>query len=199
MANELKQEAPAGLSTLIAGASQADTRGLPPVHLWNPPDCGDIGLRIDRGGRWSYRGSLITRPALVKLFSTILRKDPGGYVLVTPVEKVTVEVEDVPFVAVEMRVEGSGEHQKLHFRTNVDEWICAGPHHSLRFEQGPSKGLKPYLRVREDLWALVCRPVFYDLAALAEMRAVEGGSKYGVFSMSEFFIMSTAEDDEDNA
>ena len=199
MANEASGAIPAGLSGLVAGATGAKGRGLPPVEDWNPPHCGDIGLKIARDGKWFYRESEITRPALVRLFSTILRKDPEGHVLVTPVEKVTVEVEDAPFLAVELRVEGSHDDQVLHFRTNVDDWVCAGPEHPLRFEAAPAGGAKPYLRVRADLWALVTRPVFYELAALAEQRDIGGSSHYGLSSMGIFFAIGPAGKNEDEA
>jgi hypothetical protein len=189
MAIEAQQAIPAGLSGLAAAASGIRARGLPPVHDWNPPHCGDIGLKIARDGKWFYRDSEIARPALVRLFSTILRKDPEGHVLVTPVEKVTVEVEDAPFLAVELRIEGADEARALHFRTNVDDWVCAGPEHPLRFTEGPSGGTKPYLRVRDDLWALVARPVFYELADFAEQREIYGKACFGVLSSGRFFAM----------
>ena len=199
MATESNQTAAtqARLDGFAGAAAQAAKGGLPPVHLWNPPHCGDIGMKIARDGSWSYRGSPIGRPALVRLFSTILRKDPDGYVLVTPVEKVSVEVEDAPFLAVEMRAEGTGEARLLRFRTNVDDWATAGPDAPLRFEQGPAGGLKPYVRVRGDLWALVTRPVFYDLVGLGEIRTLHGRAMFGVASGGAFFIMSPADAIED--
>ena len=182
-----------GLDGLAQAAAQAKTRGLPPIHQWNPPDCGDIGLKIGRDGVWSYQGSPIGRAAMVRLFSTILRRDPEGHVLVTPVEKVSVEVEDAPFLAVEMQVEGLGEARALRLRTNVDDWVSVDAAHPLRFEHGPSGGLKPYVRVRDDLWALVARPVFYDLAALGEVREIEGQEMFGVACGGTFFLMSPAD------
>jgi hypothetical protein len=121
---------------------------------------------------------------MVKLFSTILRRDPEGHVLVTPVEKVSVEVEDAPFLAVEMQVEGDGEARELRLRTNVDDWVSVDAAHPLRFEPGPSGGLKPYVRVRDDLWALVARPVFYDLAALGEVRRLCDEAQASLASLS---------------
>ena len=184
---------PPALSTGLDGLAQAATRAkkgaLPPIHQWNPPDCGDIGLKIARDGTWLYQGSPIARPAMVRLFSTILRKDPDGHVLVTPVEKVSVEVEDAPFVAVEMQVEG----EYLRLRTNVEDWVSVDAAHPLRFEPGPSGGLKPYARVRDDLWALVARPVFYELVERGEERLIEGEAFFGVASGGAFFPMSRAD------
>ena len=116
------------LATLAVAAR---AKGLPPVHLWNPPFCGDIDLRIARDGTWFYGGTPIGRLPLVKLFASILRKDPEGFRLVTPVEKVGITVEDAPFLAVEMKVERGS---MLSFRTNVDDWVEAGADHLLRFE-----------------------------------------------------------------
>lgn len=184
-----------GLGRLAAAASKI--KGPPPVHLWNPPFCGDIDMRIARDGTWSYNGSPIRRPELVRLFSTILRKDPERYVLVTPVERVGVQVEDAPFLAVEMRREESAEGPVLHFRTNVDDWSAVGPDHALRFEREATGGLKPYVHVRGDLWALVKRALLYDLAHLGEMRAVDGEEFFGVASGGRFFPMARAAEIED--
>ncbi|MDB5642957.1 MAG: hypothetical protein JWN07_2274 [Hyphomicrobiales bacterium] len=174
---------PARLDALAKAAG--DGRSLPPVHLWNPPHCGDIGLKIARDGTWSYQGSPITRPAMVRLFSTILRHDPDGHVLVTPVEKVAVEVEDAPFLAVSMAVEG----ETLVFTTNVGDEVRAGADHPLRFETGPADGVKPYVLVRGDLWALLTRALVYDLAELAQSRVADGRLQTGVSSQGQFFVM----------
>ena len=188
-----------GLDGLAQAAARVKARGLPPIHQWNPPHCGDIGLKISRDGVWSYQGSPIGRVAMVRLFSTILRRDPDGHVLVTPVEKVSVEVEDAPFLAVEMQVEGLGEARALRLRTNVDDWVSVDAAHPLRFEPGPSGGLKPYVLVRDKLWALVARPVFYDLAALGEVREIEGREMFGIACGGAFFPMSPADALEDLA
>jgi hypothetical protein len=174
----------------VARHARTENDGLPPVHLWNPPDCGDIGLRIARDGSWFYQGSPIGRPALVRLFSTILRKDPDGHVLVTPVEKVRVEVEDAPFIAT--RVERRADATLL-FVTNVGDEVCADAGHPLRFDAGAAGGLKPYLRVRGDLWALASRPVFYELVDLGETRQIDGREMFGVASGDAFFAMAPAE------
>ena len=180
---------PAGLEAL-ARAATSPKGGLPPVHLWNPPHCGDIGMKIARDGTWFYQGSPIGRPALVRLFSTILRKDPEGHVLVTPVEKVSVEVEDAPFIATALEV---ADGPDLWFRTNVDDRTRADVDHPLRFEPGPSGGLKPYVLVRGGLWALVSRPVFYELVERGEVRDVDGIAMFGVASAGTFFPMSPAD------
>ena len=156
----------AGLEALLK--EQAGDR-LPPVERWNPPYCGDIGMRIRNDGVWFYQGSPIGRKPLVKLFSRVLRKDDDGrHYLVTPVEKVDVAVDDAPFLAVEMEVSGTGADQVLTFRTNVDDVVRCGPGHGLRFvEEPPDGGLKPYLRIRGRLEALVTRALYYDLVELA--------------------------------
>jgi hypothetical protein len=184
----------------IAAALPRETKGLPPVHLWNPPFCGDIDMRISADGTWFYQKTPIGRPALVKLFASILKREGDKYFLVTPVEKVGVVVEDVPFLAVEMTVV-EAEHDVLpqaplshvlRFRTNVDDWVDAGPGHALRFETQPTGGLKPYLHVRRELWAKVTRALFYDLVELGEERVVDGKAMFGVASGAEFFAMAEA-------
>jgi len=180
--------------TLLQVATATGKRGLPPVHLWNPPDCGNIDMRIAADGTWFYQKTPIGRPALVRLFSTILRKDPDRYVLVTPVERVGIVVDDAPFLGVEMRVEQGPGGQTLHFRSNVDDWTAVDAAHPLRFEPGASAGLKPYFRVRADLWALVKRALFYDIVALGEVREVNATKMFGVASAGEFFPMAPADE-----
>lgn len=165
-------------------------RGPAPVHLWNPPYCGEIDMRIARDGTWFYNRTPIGRPALVKLFSSILRKDPERYVLVTPVERVGIVVEDAPFLGVELLREGEGEAQVLKLRTNVEDWVEISSRHPLRFEPGDSDGLKPYVLVRAELWALVKRALFYDLAAWGSER----DSFFGVWSAGTFFPMAPMRD-----
>lgn len=188
---------PGGMVEALAGAVRsAAGRGPPPVHLWNPPDCGDIPMRIAADGTWFYHGSPIGRAALVKLFASVLRRDGDRYVLVTPVEKCGIAVDDVPFLAVEMtRAEaGPGDAPTLRFRTNVDDWVSCGADHALRFEPEPGTGgLKPYLHVRRGLWARVLRPVYYDLVALGEEREVDGRRMFGVASGDAFFPMTPAD------
>lgn len=183
-----------GLDSLTAGARAAAGKGLPPVHLWNPDYCGEIDMRIASDGTWFYAGTPIGRPALVRLFSTILRKDPERYVLVTPVERVGITVEDVPFLAVEMRAEGEGAAQSLSFRTTVDDWTTAGPERPMRFVREATGGLRPYVLVRGELWARVARAVFYDLVALGETEDTPQGRMFGVRSRGAFFAMAPADD-----
>ncbi len=173
----------AGLEALIeAQAGKAPA----PVEQWDPPYCGDIGMRIRSDGVWLYQGSPIGRAALVKLFAGVLRKDADGrHYLVTPAEKVDVAVDDAPFLAVEMEVQGAGPAQSLTFRTNVDDIVEAGPEHPLRFAVEPgSGGLKPYLLVRGRLEALVTRALYYDLVELA---ATVEGRGLGLWSAGAFF------------
>jgi uncharacterized protein len=177
-------------SSIAAAASAAGGKGLPPVHLWNPPYCGDIGMRIAADGTWFYQGSPIGRPAMVRLFSTILRKDPDRHVLVTPAEMVVVEVDDAPFVAVELHAVEDHGKQLLRFRTNVDDWTMASAERPLRFERGASGGLKPYVLVRGGLWALASRAVYLELVDLAEARDVDGVEMLGVMSDGVFFPMA---------
>ena len=172
--------------SLTEVARLAAEQKLPPVEKWNPSHCGDSEMRIARDGTWFHQGSPIGRPAMVRLFSTILRREPdGGYVLVTPVEKLDIDVEDAPFTAVEMKAEGSGKDARLAFRLNTGDLVTAGPEHGLRFAEGPD-GPRPYLHVRGGLEALVARPVFYELA---EMALSEDGSegRPGLWSDGAFF------------
>lgn len=174
--------------------AKSGSRGLPPVHLWNPPFCGDLDMRIARDGTWFYLGTPIGRPALVRLFSTILKREGNKHFLVTPVEKVGIQVDDAPFVAVEMRVETGEGGQRLAFRTNVDDWVTCDRDHRLRFERAADGGLTPYLHVRADLWAKVTRAVYYDLVDLGEERVVDGRAMFGVVSAGEFFTMADADE-----
>jgi hypothetical protein len=192
---EAAPSATSGLDGLTQAARSAggEQRRLPPVHLWNPPFCGDLDMRIARDGTWFYNGTPIGRPALVRLFSTILRKDEDQYVLVTPVEKVGIKVEDAPFLAVELAQETRESARALKFRTNVDDWVEVGPEHPMRFELGESEGLKPYVHVRADLWALVKRALFYDLVDLGEKRSIDGQEMFGVASNGVFFPMMRAD------
>jgi hypothetical protein len=176
----------------VASASPAG-RGLPPVHLWNPPFCGDIDMRIGGDGTWFYMGTPIGRPALVRLFSTILKREDGKHFLVTPVEKVGIRVDDAPFLAVEMLKEQDGQGPLLRFRTNVDDWVPCDSAHRLRFEAAADGGLMPYLHVRADLWAKVTRAIYYDLVDMGEERVVDGQGKFGIASSGEFFAMADAE------
>lgn len=179
------------LDGLTDAARKAGARGLPPVHLWNPPFCGDLDMRITRDGTWFYNGTPIGRPALVRLFSTILKRENGKHFLVTPVEKVGITVDDAPFLAVEMSREGD-DGGTLRFRTNVDDWVTCDNAHGLRFERDKDDGLTPYLHVRADLWAKVTRAIYYDLVDLGEERMVDGMLKFGIRSGDAFFAMADA-------
>jgi hypothetical protein len=195
MANQgqKQQDNPAQrLDSLTQAARGVAAKGLPPVHLWNPPFCGDLDMRIATDGTWFYLGTPIGRPALVRLFSTVLKREDGKYFLVTPVEKVGIRVDDVPFMAVEMAEEGEGAARKLSFRTNVDDWVPCNAEHRLRFEAASDGGLTPYLHVRSDLWAKVTRALYYDLVEMGEERIVDGREMFGVMSNGEFFAMADA-------
>ena len=172
----------------------AGRKGLPPVERWNPAYCGEIDMRIAADGTWHYMGTPINRPALVKLFSTVLRKDPERHVLVTPVERVGIEVEDAPFLAVEMAVEGEGEGRQIAFRTNVDDLVQVGPERPLRFEQDAKGGVKPYVRVRGELWARVTRSLALDLIALGEESEIDGAATFGVRAGGAFFPIAPVSD-----
>lgn len=164
------------------------SKGLPPVHLWNPAFCGDIDMRIARDGTWFYQGTPIGRKPMVRLFSTILRRDGDDYVLVTPVEKVGIKVDDAPFVAVRLDVQGEGERQVLRFTTNVEDEVEAGPEHPLRVVIDPrTQEPSPYVHLRANLEALINRNVFYQLVELAVSRTVDGQRWLGVWSHGEFF------------
>jgi uncharacterized protein len=182
-----------GLDAIAGAVKSAGRRGPPPVHLWNPPFCGDIDMRIATDGTWYYMKTPIGRHALVKLFASVLKREGENYFLVTPVEKVGISVDDAPFTAVEMKQEGEGDARVLNFRTNVDDWVPCGGDHALRFEpETDTGGLKPYLHVRRGLWALVTRALFYDLVELGEERDVNGTRLFGVASAGEFFSMAPA-------
>jgi hypothetical protein len=183
----------ARLEGIESVAARESRRGPPPVHLWNPPFCGDIDMRIAVDGTWYYMGTPIGRAALVKLFASVLKREGDRYFLVTPVEKVGISVDDSPFLAVELDAEASPGGTVLRFRTNVDDWVECGPEHQLRFERDAATGgLKPYLHVRRDLWAKVTRPLFYDLVERGEQRDVGGVAMFGVVSQGEFFPMAPA-------
>ncbi len=176
---------------LLRGLGEAATgrlRGLGPAPSWNPPDCGDIDMRIAADGTWFYCGSPIGRAPIVRLFSSVMRKEDDRYVLVTPVEKVGIKVDDAPFLAVEMEVENRGADHSLIFRTNVDDVVRCDAAHRLRFEpEERTGGIKPYLHVRRDLWAKVTRALFFDLVALGEVREQGGERLFGVRSAGEYF------------
>jgi uncharacterized protein len=181
-----------GLEGLTSSLPRPGGKGPPPVHLWDPPFCGDIDMRIAADGTWFYMKTPIGRPALVKLFASVLKCEAGKHFLVTPVEKVGIAVDDVPFLAVELKAQPGAAGAVLNFRTNVDDWVACGPGHALRFEPEPTGGLRPYLHVRRDLWARLTRTLFYDLVERGEERVVDGRAMFGVASGGEFFVMADA-------
>ena len=155
-----------GLAGVTEAARRSPGRGLPPVHLWNPTHCGDIDIVIRRDGVWLHEGSPIGRPELVRLFSTVLRRDPDGYCLVTPVEKLSIRVEDLPFRAVSV----DRRDEALVFVTDVGDEAEAGPNFPIEVETDAATGEpSPRVRVRADLWARIVRPVFYQLVEMAEV------------------------------
>jgi hypothetical protein len=183
-----------GIDAIARAARRAGGKGAAPVELWNPPFCGDIDMRIAADGTWFYQKTPIGRPALVQLFASILKREGERYFLVTPVEKCGIEVDDVPFVAVEMDVDHAAGGQVINLRTNVDDWVACGPRHALRFAAAASGGLKPYVHVRNNLWAKLTRALFYDLVALGEEREIDGAPMFGVASGRAFFAMAPADD-----
>ncbi len=196
VSTETHQASPGGAFGRLVQALGPDAKrkGPPPVERWNPAYCGEIDMRIAVDGTWHYNGSPIGRPALVKLFATVLRKDPERYVLVTPVERVGITVEDVPFLAVEMAVDGEGPARQIAFRTNVDDLVQVDSEHPLRFERDETGGLKPYVRVRGDLWARATRPLALDLVAMGEERDIDGQPYFGVAAAGTFFPIAPAAD-----
>jgi hypothetical protein len=191
--SKARQSGKTGLEVFADTVKTASGRGPAPVHLWNPPYCGDIDMRIAADGTWFYQGTPIGRPALVQLFASILKREGDKFFLVTPVEKCGIVVDDAPFMAVELNVGEGGAGRELYFRTNVDEWVTCGPGHALRFEgDAPTGGLKPYVHVRADLWAKVTRAVWFEMVELGEVREVAGTEMFGVVSAGEFFTMAPA-------
>jgi hypothetical protein len=175
-------------TSIISAAKQATKRGPTPVHLWNPPFCGDLDMRIARDGTWFYLGSPIGRKGLVKLFSSILRKDGEDYFLVTPVEKVGIKVDDAPFVAIDFNAEGTGAEQSLTFTTHVGDDVTAGPDHPIRVTIDPDSGEPaPYVLVRANLEALIDRKSFYRLVDIGDTQDIEGTPFFGIWSGGVFF------------
>ena len=190
----MAERAGGGLERVTAAARQAPGRGLPPVHLWNPAHCGEIDIVIKKNGLWFHEGTPIGREALVRLFSTVLRRDPDGIYLVTPVEKMKITVEDAPFIAVRVdQAEDEAGGDVLRFLTNVGDVVEAGPEHAIRVEMDPKTGEPhPYLHVRRGLEALIARPVFYELVELAQERETPEGPRLGVSSHGAWFPVGPA-------
>lgn len=177
--------------SIAASVKATKGKGLPPVHLWNPPFSGDMDMRIARDGTWFYLGSPINRVALVKLFSSILKKEDGKYFLVTPVEKVGITVEDAPFVAVDFDADGAGPEQVLTFTTHVGDTAVAGPDHPIRVERDPDTGEpSPYVLIRANLEALIDRKSFYRLVDLG----IHRDGWFGLLSSGAFFPVAPSEE-----
>jgi hypothetical protein len=189
----MAKEGQSALDT-ITGSLGRGGKGPPPVELWDPPYCGDLDMRIAVDGTWFYLKTPIGRPALVRLFASVLKREGDRYFLVTPVEKCGIRVDDAPFLAVELNVAETAAGRVLNFRTNVEDWVACGPHHPLRFEpEAGTGGLKPYLHVRRNLWAKVTRALFFDLVEMGEERDLDGTAMFGVASGGAFFPMAPAQ------
>ena len=171
--------------------SMPKSAGLPPVHLWNPPFCGDIDMRINRDGQWFYQGTLIGREAMVRLFSTVLRHDQDGcFYLVTPVEMVRIQVDDAPFVATSLMVESPGSGQALRFITSVGDSVILDGKHPLWMAANEQSGfMQPYILVRDRLNALIHRNVFYELVALAKEQIINGENQLIITSSNQSFSL----------
>lgn len=179
-----KQITTPSVADIESSAKAVQKKGLPPVHLWNPPFCGDLDMRIARDGTWFYQGTPINRPALVRLFSTILKREGEKFFLVTPVEKVGITVEDAPFVAVDFETTGSGEGQSVRFETNVGDHALAGAENHIRLERDDATGEpSPYVHVRAGLEARIDRKSFYRLVELG----VHQDGWFGIWSDGDFF------------
>jgi hypothetical protein len=179
----------------LADVSQRYGMDLP-VETWHPPFCGTIDMRIAKDGTWFYQGTMIERPALVRLFSRLLRKDEERYVLVTPVECVGITVEDVPFIAAQMEVNESAAGPIFKFRTNAGDTVCADRDHALRFETGEADGLMPYILVRGGLWARLTRALTVELMAYGCKQEIDGREMFGIASAGVFFSIAAAKDFE---
>lgn len=194
MSSERNAEAPktdpAAAENLAKAVAEAtkDGRGPAPVHLWNPEYCGELDIRIGRDGMWWYLGTPIGRKELVRLFASVLKKEDGRHYLVTPVEKIGIQVDDAPFVAVDFRTDGPGPDQVLTFETNVGDFTVAGPDNPIRVERDPETGEpSPYVHVRRGLEALIDRKSFYRLVDVGSHEEVDGKRMFGVRSGGVFF------------
>ena len=172
--------------TLASAASKASKKGPPPVHLWNPPFCGDLDMEIRADGTWFYLGTPIGRMPLVKLFGSILKLEDGAYFLVTPVEKVGIRVVDAPFIAVDFQIQDSDSGGNLVFTTNLGDEVMAGPDHAIRVAFNGDEP-RPYIHIRRGLEARIDRKSFYRLIEIAETRQVDGADWLGLASGGAFF------------
>lgn len=195
MNDQPKTPAPDDLARTLSKAAKSGKKGPPPVHLWNPPFCGDLDIRIARNGQWFYLGSPIGREGLVKLFASVLRRDDDDYFLVTPVEKIGITVEDAPFVAVDFTATGEGEAQNLTFITNIGDEAAAGPDHPIRVERDAETGEpSPYIHIRARLEALIDRKSYYRLVEAGAVRETDEGRMFGLWSGGVFFPFCPAEE-----
>lgn len=185
---------PPATEGLLEAARREGRRGPPPVHLWNPPFCGDLDMEIRRDGTWFYLGTPIGREALVRLFASILKLEDGKYFLVTPVEKVGIRVVDAPFVAVDFTATGAEQAQTLTFTTNVGDTVTAGPDHPMRVAFDAGGEPAPYVHIRRGLEALIDRKSFYRLVDLAVPGAHEGAEWLGLWSGGQFFPITAMDD-----
>ena len=181
--------------SVLASAGAATGKGPPPLHLWNPPFCGDIDMRIARDGTWFYMGTPIGRPGLVKLFSSIIKREGDAYFLVTPVEKVGIAVDDAPFLAIDVESSGKGRNQRVTFTTQVGDTAVAGPTNPLRVMRDAKTGEpSPYILIRGNLEALIDRKSFYRLIDLCQHTVHDGADWFGLWSDGVFFpIIPSAE------
>lgn len=183
-----------GIETIYS-FSKSNKKSLPPIEKWNPPFCGDIDMTISKSGKWYYMGSEIKRPAMVKLFSGILRlESDNSYYLVTPVEKVRIQVEDAPFVAVAITKEQSEGMNTVTFRTNLNDEIVLSKENPLSIEIKENDEPSPYITVRNNLRALISRSVFYELVDLAETIPIDGVPYLAIKSQGEIFKIHKVED-----
>lgn len=193
--NIVFREIPMAKPDPAALAAQVQGRKLPPVERWNPPLSGEMDLRIARDGTWYHEGRPIAREALVRVFSTLLRRDPDGHhYLLTPAEKWRIQVEDAPFLAVLLEADGAGRAQRLHFTTNLGDRVCAGPDHPIEVVFAADGEPSPYVRVRGRLQALISRAVYLELV---ELGVEHGGGRreYGVWSDGAFFSLGRLDEE----
>lgn len=187
--------APVSAEGLGASLAALPKKGPPPVHLWNPPYCGEMDMRIARDGTWFHEGTPIGRPAMVRMFSSILKREGERYFLVTPVEKVGIQVEDMPFLAVDFTATGDGRDQVLRFVTKTEDEVVAGPENALRVVQDATGAAPlPLVHIRGGMEARIDRKTFYRLVALGVQEEVDGAPWFGVWSAGVFFPMIPSAD-----
>ncbi|MEM8872012.1 MAG: DUF1285 domain-containing protein [Pseudomonadota bacterium] len=192
MAEQAETKVKPSAEGIAAAASAASAKGLPPVHLWNPPFCGDLDMRITADGTWFYNGTPIGRKPLVRLFSSILKREGDDYFLVTPVEKVGITVEDAPFVAVDFSTGESDQGQVLTFTTHVGDEVVADAAFPIRVDVAEDGTPRPYVLVRRNLEALIDRKTFYRMVEIGEQQEIDGTQWFGVRSGGAFFKMLPA-------